>query len=100
MALLYITEYATLAVISGTEVPVGQEPGIYQTPVAIGAGSLQSAAFNAETRFVRLHTDAICSVAFGANPTAVAQTQNRMVVGQTEFFGVNPSQKLAVIAST
>jgi len=52
--------------------------------VAIGAGSVQSSAFNAKTRFVRLHADAICSIEFGTNPTAAATTA-RMAAGQTEF---------------
>jgi hypothetical protein len=33
--------------------------------VSIAAGSVQSAAFNARTRMVRLHCDAICSISSG-----------------------------------
>ncbi|MBP9714802.1 MAG: hypothetical protein KBD60_14140, partial [Sterolibacterium sp.] len=77
-----------------------QEPSITeQTPVVIGGGSLQSAAFNGATRVVRLHTDAICSVAFGANPTATANTK-RMAANSTEYFGVEPGHKVAVITNT
>ena len=103
MALLYITEYSNAAQSDGVPIQAGQEPAlVYQTPVVIGAGSLQSALFNAGTRFVRVHADVICSVAFGISPTAVAQTQNRMAANQTEFFGVPPggAHRLAVIAST
>lgn len=100
MALLYITEYANAVMSDGVPVQAGQEPSIDQTPVAIGGGSLQSAAFNANTRFVRLHTDAICSVVFGESPTAVTNTQKRMAANSTEFFGVVPGQKVAVISST
>ena len=99
MAVLYITEYQRLAAAQGAQVAAGQEPSVAEQNVAIGAGSLASAAFNARTNFVRLHSDAICSVAFGAAPTAVA-TAKRMAANQTEFFGVNPGQKVAVITNT
>lgn len=102
MALLYITEYKNAAMSDGVAVQAGQEPGLYQTPVVIGVGSLQSALFHTDTRFIRVHTDAICSIACAVNPTAIAQTQNRMAANQTEFFGVPPggTHRLAVIAST
>jgi len=71
MATLYIQEYAKLAVDDmGKPVQIGQEPALASQTVAIGGASVQSAAFNARTKFVRLHTDVICSVKFGANPTA------------------------------
>lgn len=102
MALLYVTEYANAAMSDGVAVQAGQEPGIYQTPIAIGGGSVLSAVFNANTRFVRVHTDVICSIAFGTSPTAVTNTQNRMAANSTEFFGVPPggAHRLAVISST
>lgn len=99
MAVLYITEFAAPAVVSGKVAPVGAQPPIAEQTVAIGAGSVQSAAFNAATRFVRLHTDAICSISFGSNPTATA-TKARMAAGQTEYYGVNASDKVAVITNT
>jgi hypothetical protein len=58
-----------------------------------------SAAFNAATKIVRLHTDAICSVAFGAAPVAAA-TNARLAAGATEYFGVSPGSKVAVITNT
>jgi len=69
--------------------------------VAIAAGSAQSNAFSAATRIVRLHTDAVCSIKFGINPTATA-TSSRMAAGQTEYHGVLVGQsfKVAVISNT
>ena len=66
--------------------------------VAIGGGSVQSAA--AKTKFVRLHTDAVCSIKFGTNPTASGTTA-RMAAGQTNLFGmpVNQAFQVAVIAN-
>ena len=101
MATLYVTEYATLALgARGESMQIGQEPAIAEQTVAIGVGSAQSSAFAAQTTFVRLHSDAICSVAFGTNPTATASNK-RMAAGQTEFFGVNSrASKVAVITNT
>lgn len=100
MALLDVIEYQSLASDSlGNVIQAGGARHIVQAPVVIGAGSLKSAAFEAQTRIVRLHTDATCRVLFGSDPTAVATTSIRMAAGQTEFFGVIPGQKVAVIAS-
>lgn len=97
MAKLYVTEFRYIGQhgVQAPECP----PIADQTPVVIGAGSLQSAAFNAGTKFVRLHTDAICSIAFGANPTATASTA-RMAAGQTEYFSVLDGHKVAVITNS
>ena len=97
MALLYVQEYSEMPRINGQLTLMGKEPGISQT-VAITGASVQSAAFNANTRFVRIHSDAICGFKFGANP--VATTASRMTPGATEYVGVNPGDKVAVIINT
>jgi hypothetical protein len=97
MAVLYITEYADTTKAPGT-VQVGAEPAITNQTVAIGGTSTQSAAFNSATRMVRIHTDAICSIRFGTNPTATATT-GRLAANQTEYFGVVPKDKVAVITN-
>jgi hypothetical protein len=100
MALLYVTEFGAMYSDAGGSVPIAKtNVRTDQTPVVIGAGSLQSAAFLAGTRFVRLNCDAICSIAFGSNPTASTSTM-RMAANQTEYFGVNAGDKVAVIANT
>lgn len=97
MAKLYVTEYAG---VGQNNQPVAQTPPIVeQTPVVIGAGSLQSAAFDAATTVVRIHTDAICSIAFGTNPTATANSQ-RLPADTTEYFSVKFGHKVAVITNT
>ena len=105
MALLYVSEFAELEI--GPAGRVGQipMPPVAEQTVAIGVGSVASNAFNAKTRFVRLHADAICAVKFGTAPTAIvagATGTARMVAGQTEYFGVplGQSYKVATIAST
>ena len=99
MPVLYVSEYISLPVVSGKFIQAGDEPAVATQTVPIGAGSLQSVAFNPNTRFVRVHTDAICSVLFGADPTATAASP-RMAAGSTEFFGVKPGHKVAVITNT
>lgn len=108
MSTLYITEYQYLAysqgnaIGNGLPVPAGLEPQIRTQTVAIGGGSTQSLPLNQNTHFVRLHTDSICSVVFGANPTATTSSM-RLAANQTEFFGVSPEQgaiSIAVIANS
>lgn len=101
MALLYITEFESLTPTNegGAAQIARAAPVVDQAPLAIAGGSLQSAAFGATTRYVRLHCDAICSVAFGANPTATSSNM-RLAGSQTEYFGVTPGQKVAVILNT
>lgn len=102
MAFIYITEYVNAPPIqNGQMLAVGAEPAIAEQRVAIGGASASSAAFNAKTKFVRIHTDAICSIKFGASgsTTAVA-TEKRMAANTTEFFGVVPGQVVANITNT
>lgn len=100
MAVAYITEYAELGRDNNARtIPVGQEPPVATQTVSIGGSSTQSAAFNSKTAFIRVHVDAICSLSFGANPTADASSP-RMAANTTEFFGVRDGQKLAVISNT
>lgn len=94
MAVVYIAEYANIAT------PFNEPANALQT-VAITAGSVASAAFQNNTNLVRVHTDAICSVAFGAAPTATATT-TRLAANQTESFRVpmGAAFKVAVITNT
>jgi hypothetical protein len=100
MAFIYVTEYLRQAKDGITLVmPAGNEPALAVQKIAIGAGSIQSAPFDRRTSFVAINTDATCSVAFGENPTAtVAST--RIPADGTQFFGVKPGDKVAVIANT
>lgn len=102
MAILYIREYIRQGRdTNGQFVSSGEEPALADQTVAIGAGSLPSNAFNAKTAFVRIHTDAICSILFGTNPTATA-VNARLAANTTEYFAVVPGsgEKVAVIQNT
>lgn len=103
MAVLYITEYAEQAIFPGGHaLPAGKEPAVATQTVAISGSHAESSAFNAKTAFVRLHTDAICSVLTTAAGTAATTSHPRMAAGTTEYFAVEPgsSMKVSVISNT
>lgn len=95
MATLYITEFRY---IGDRGVQAAECPPLADQTVSIGGGSLQSAAFNDGTKFIRVHTDTNCSVLVGANPTATTG-KLRIAAGQTEYFSVQGGQKIAVITN-
>lgn len=97
MAVLYITEFADVSATQG--VTIAKQPVVAEQTVAIGGSSTASSAFNQRTRYVRLTTDAICSVSFGAAPTASATTM-RMAAGSVEYFDIAQGSKVAVITNT
>lgn len=104
MATLYITEFAAMPrdhehtpIPAGELIPVATQAVTFST-------STQSTALNAKTRFVRLHTDAICSFKAGSNPTATT-SDTRMNANQTEYFAVRAADvaaglKIAVVSNT
>ena len=101
MADLYISEYKVMAKTTGQkdDIAAAQEPSIATQKVPISGASAQSAAFNDDTRYIEVHTDVICSISFGVNPTATI-SHKRMAANQTQFFGVVPGHKVAVISNT
>lgn len=110
MAVLYIKEYESLGTPGeGGNAQIAKEPPVAEQTVAIGGASVQSAAFNARTRFIRLECDVICAVAIGPNPIATTQTTTntnaaggggRMAANDKEYLGVSPGHKAAVISTT
>lgn len=99
MATVYISEFCDMLGLGKGLGSLAKQPSIAEQTVAIGGGSVQSAAFNNGTTFIRVHTDAICSILIGENPTAVA-TKCRMAAGQTEYFAVRAGHKIAVITNS
>jgi hypothetical protein len=106
MAFLFIAEFADLPVgLAGKVGQFAMQPPLAEQAIANAGGNVQSNAFNAQTRYVRLHTDSICAIKFGTNPTAVASGASgtaRMAANQTEYFAVpmNAGFKVAAILST
>jgi hypothetical protein len=88
MSTLYISEYTTTNAM---------EPALKTQAIAIEAESHASEPFAVQTKAVRLHADAPCSIRFG---TAAATTDDPRLVG-TEVFEIShtPRAGVAVIAN-
>jgi len=72
------------------------KPATASSKISIGAASAPSAAI--QSKMVRLVATSDCHVAFGTNPTAVADgTCLFLPAGIPEYFVVNPGDKVAVI---
>lgn len=100
MTKLYITEYDKLAHdANGNVVLAGHETAVAGQQVAIGAGTVASAAFGKTTKLVLLHPDVTCHVRFGTAPTAVQGEYTRLTAGSFLYFGVQGlvALKVAVI---
>lgn len=100
MAKAYITEYAAFQRIEGYAGPaqIALAPELANQTVTIGAEA-KSSAFNAGTRVIRVHVDAICSIQIATAPTATT-SMTRLAADQTEYFGVAPADKISVITNT
>jgi hypothetical protein len=96
---VYITEHTLPRIFTGNPLPVVELPPLATQKLTNGAVSVQSSAFNAATRMIGVHTDAIISLAVGVNPTATANDK-RMAANTTEYFFVEAGQRLAVINNT
>jgi hypothetical protein len=92
MAKLYVTEYNDYNLNSAQEPPVAVQAFTYST-------TTQSSAFAAGTRLIRVHTDSICSVLVGRNPTATTSSP-RMAAGTTEYFSVEAGLKIAAVTNS
>lgn len=102
MAKLFITEYSLAGFQKSQGITqIAHEPAVTTQTVAISGSAAASSAFNANTAFVRIHTDSICSIAFGTAPTATANSP-RMAADSTEYFEVPQGQsfKVSVISNT
>lgn len=101
MAILYVTEFGAQHTDQGRPVPIAYCPAITENNVAIGGGSAQSNVFNANTNIIRVHSDAVCSIKIGLNPTATS-ADARMAQNQTEYFGFEAGKgfQIAVITNT
>lgn len=97
MATLYISEYAQLGF--SPSAPIVVEPPLVEQTVSLSGSSAQSAAFGASTTMIRVHTDAICSILIGSNPTATT-AKKRLPADHTEYFAVTPGHKIAGITNT
>ena len=97
MSTLYIAEVEKLGIDAmGASVIAPEMPPLAEQTIAITSGTLPSAPFGGRTRFVQIHCDAVCSVAWGQNPQATTSNM-RLGAGDTRYYGVTPGDQLAVI---
>jgi hypothetical protein len=96
MAALYISEHNAGA---SAGLPLVRWPALATQVVAIGGGSQQSNPFGGGTRIIRVHSDVVCSIFIGPNPTATT-LHPRFSANQTEYMEVNAGDQIAVIANT
>lgn len=99
MAFIYITEHTHSRIVQGQLVPVVSMPPLATQRVANAGATTQSSAFNAKTVLVAVHSDSICSVEFGLNPTATTSSR-RLAANSTEYFQVEPGHRVAAILNT
>ena len=97
MASIWITELRAMPIDSnGKTVEAASLPAITTQKVAISGTSAQSAAFNADTKFIRVLSDLNCCILSSADPTATT-SDLPLTAENAEYFGVIPGQKLATI---
>jgi hypothetical protein len=94
MTKAYISEYSGPPQgPNGSIIMCGREPSIAQQVVDYSGGAAASAAFNANTTFIRLHVDSIASFRVSTAGTAATTSYPRMAANATEFFGVQPARQ-------
>lgn len=100
MATVYISEFSGLAATAQSDsIAAVAVPPIAEQTVAVGATSVQSAAFQPSTQWVLISSDSIFSANFGANPTATTANY-RHAIGAEYLRKVTPGQKVAIILNT
>lgn len=94
---LQITEFAEDNIANARTYPLAVVPPLAEQSLSM---SSTSAAFQTDTRLVRLCADESCRVAFGTAPTA-GVTSLKMQAGQVEYFGLPrvSGYKINVIAA-
>lgn len=100
-ARVFITEFVTVGGTGNYPIAGAMYPEVANQFMTASGSSQQSAAFGANTRFIRVNCDTAISIEIGANPTATTTTA-RMAANQTEYFSVpfGKSFKIAVIDNT
>ena len=97
-----VLEFGSNTIVTNSDAQIAPMPPLVeQTPVDFTAGAAQSAAFNAQTRYVRLQCNVRCSVKFETGSSSVATSNVALAVDSPEYFGVPKGQayKVSVIAS-
>jgi len=92
MAKIYISEHVESRYNSAEEPPLAEQAFTF-------SASTQSVAFHVAVGVIRVHTDSVCSIKIGENPTATTDNK-RMAANSTEYFAVRGGHKLAAVTNT
>lgn len=95
---VWISEFGVLGqTASGALAQIAPLPTIAdQTVLDTTSGVVTSAAFNAQTKYIRLCVEAQSAARVGATATTASMP---MLAGQCEYFGVQPGATISVIAN-
>lgn len=97
MATLYVVEYAKLAKEDyGDAIQAGEEPALAEYTIPIGSSSSAPIAFQKDTRFVMLHTDAICHIGIGGDQVVAKDSKRRLPADGTVFYGIRNGTNLSI----
>lgn len=98
---LFISEYGVLGATNspGGAAQIAAEPALVDQVVDFSGGVTASSAFSTSTRFVRLQCDTRCAIRVSTAGTAAATTNKPLAADSPEYFGVQPGDKVSVIAS-
>lgn len=97
MATLWITEVSEIGSMKGGEkIQAVKMPPVAEQTVTFTT-TTQSAAFNADTKAIRVLSDANAHLSFGANPTATTANM-KVIANVAEYFTiVNRGMKVAAV---
>jgi len=96
MTKVYVSEYANVpSTPAGIQVPA--EPPLATQIIDYSAG-VATVTLGAQTRYVRLQNDSICSMSFTG--TSATTSDARSPADSIEFKGVQPGSKISAITNT
>jgi hypothetical protein len=94
---IFISEFSRIILDHGNfAVPIPLTPSVAEQSIEIEMVSKTSEPFKPQTRFILVHTEAACSIAFGLTPEA-DQRFHKLGPGETRYYGINPGDCLAVV---
>lgn len=93
---LYVTEFPEF---QAGGPPIAEMPPIARQTVDFTSGATASAAFNSQTRYVRLMADTRCAVLVTTAGVAATTSDMPMAVDAPEYFKVAPGSKISAIAN-
>jgi hypothetical protein len=89
---IYVAEFSTFGVDPNSGQAIMKMPPLVEQKLSTPGASNP---FSSATKAIRVHTDAICSIAIGTNVVGATTSNMRLAANQTEYFFVNAGDQLA-----